>query len=61
MKLDGFLVFPSGCNFEVKGWLVWLLGAGRCNGDRPFFMKNSPNRRIGDLGQKSRAGARNME
>jgi hypothetical protein len=37
MRLGGFLVFPSSCNSEVKGWLVWLLGAGRCNGVRPFF------------------------
>ena len=38
MRLDGFLVFPFSCSSEVKGWLVWLLGAGRCNGVRPFFI-----------------------
>jgi hypothetical protein len=35
---DGFLVFPFGYTPEVKGWLVWLLGGGRCNGVRPFFV-----------------------
>jgi hypothetical protein len=33
---DGFLVFPAGHTPEVKGWLVWLLGGGHCNGVRPF-------------------------
>ena len=37
MRLNGFLVFPFSCSSGVKGWLVWLLGAGRCNGVRPFF------------------------
>ncbi len=36
-RLGGFLVFPSSYAPEVKGWLVWLLGGGRCNGVRPFF------------------------
>ena len=44
MKLSGFLVFPLGDKSEVKGWLVWLLGAGRCNGVRPFF------RGLGNIG-----------
>jgi hypothetical protein len=35
---DGFLVFPAGHTPEVKGWLVWLLGGGHCNGVRPFFV-----------------------
>src|SRR5208283_4343997 len=38
MRLNGFLVFPFSCKSGVKGWLVWLLGAGRCNGVRPFFL-----------------------
>ena len=38
MRPIGFLVFPVGCDSGVKGWLVWLLGAGRCNGVRPFFL-----------------------
>src|SRR5271157_2605953 len=37
-RLGGFLVFPSSHAAEVKGWLVWLLGGGRCNGVRPFFI-----------------------
>src|SRR5208282_6514174 len=36
-RLGGFLVFPSSYAPEVKGWLVWLLGGGCCNGIRPFF------------------------
>ena len=47
---DGFLVFPAGHTPEVKGWLVWLLGGGHCNGVRPFiFVKYAFTLEKGDF------------